>query len=178
MTTVNRPAESALVVIVPEVEDLVGSFRAQFDPSAVLGVPAHVTILYPFKTPSQLDSKVIDTLGNLFQHFEKFDTAFTGVRQLAEVLYLAAEPDLPFRRLTELVVSAFPETPPYEGQFAEVIPHLTVAQLNDRQRFQAVASEFEQRAAGHLPIGITVNEVTLLDNESDWWDVRCRFPLG
>jgi 2'-5' RNA ligase len=175
---VNTPAESALVVLIPEVEDLVGGFRAQFDPVAARGVPAHVTILYPFKTPSQLDDKLIQTLGKLFQQVSAFDAAFIEVRQLPEVLYLAPEPDLPFRRLTELVVSQFPETPPYEGRFSDMIPHLTVAQLKDRQQFERIAADFKQRSGGRLPIRSFVNEITLLANETGRWSVRRRFPLG
>lgn len=40
--------ESALVVLVPEAEALVKSFRDRHDPSAAAGVPAHITLLYPF----------------------------------------------------------------------------------------------------------------------------------
>ena len=40
--------ESALVVLVPEAEVVVKSFRDQYDPLAANGCPAHVTLLYPF----------------------------------------------------------------------------------------------------------------------------------
>jgi hypothetical protein len=44
---------SAVVVPVPEAEPRVGALRTALDPSAALGVPAHVTILYPFVAPAQ-----------------------------------------------------------------------------------------------------------------------------
>ena len=44
--------ETALVVEVPEAEPLVSQWRAQHDWSAQRGVPAHITILYPFAPPS------------------------------------------------------------------------------------------------------------------------------
>ena len=43
-----------------------------------------------------------------------------------DVAWLAPVPDAPFRRLTELIVSRYPDYPPYEGIHDEVIPHLTV----------------------------------------------------
>ena len=43
---------SAVVVEVPEAEPLVGAWRLRFDPVAALGMPAHVTLLYPFVAPS------------------------------------------------------------------------------------------------------------------------------
>ena len=46
--------ESALVILVPEAEPLVRPFRHRFDPSAALGVPAHITLLYPFIAPEQM----------------------------------------------------------------------------------------------------------------------------
>ena len=45
------PIESALVVVVPEAEQLVGPFREKYDPSAAAGMPPHITLLYPFKPP-------------------------------------------------------------------------------------------------------------------------------
>ena len=44
-------SESALVVLVPEAEGVVKPFRDLHDPSAAAGMPAHITLLYPFKHP-------------------------------------------------------------------------------------------------------------------------------
>jgi hypothetical protein len=43
-------AQSAIVVVVEEAEPVVGAHRLRHDPVASLGVPAHVTILYPLRT--------------------------------------------------------------------------------------------------------------------------------
>ena len=42
-------ARSALVVLVPEAEPLVAELRLVHDRMAARGVPAHVTVLHPFK---------------------------------------------------------------------------------------------------------------------------------
>ena len=39
--------ESAIIVPAPEVEPVVGPLRLQFDMGARLGIPAHITLLYP-----------------------------------------------------------------------------------------------------------------------------------
>lgn len=44
--------QSALVVLVPEAEELVAPFRAAYDAAAAAGMPAHVTILFPFASPA------------------------------------------------------------------------------------------------------------------------------
>jgi hypothetical protein len=50
-----RPDQSALLVPVPEAEPAVRAWRAQFDPAAAAGVPAHVTLLYPFLDREDID---------------------------------------------------------------------------------------------------------------------------
>jgi 2'-5' RNA ligase len=172
------PIESALVVLIPEAEVLVKSFRNQYDPSATLGVPAHVTVLYPFKSPPELTSEVIRSLEKLFSKSPGFSVSFSESRRLPGVLYLAPVPDETFRRLTEIVTRRFPETPPYGGQFIDIIPHLTVAQVSDPQKLEEVAADFERAAIVHLPIRANVREIALLDNESGRWKVRVRFRLG
>ena len=36
--------------------------RDRYDPSTKVGMPAHVTLLYPFKSPDEIDGLVFDTL--------------------------------------------------------------------------------------------------------------------
>ncbi len=41
--------ESALLLICPEAEQAVAAERARFDRAAQDGIPAHFTVIYPFK---------------------------------------------------------------------------------------------------------------------------------
>jgi hypothetical protein len=52
-----EPAESAVLVLLPEAEIAVASHRAELDAAAGLGVPAHVTVLYPFVPPARIDER-------------------------------------------------------------------------------------------------------------------------
>jgi 2'-5' RNA ligase len=141
-------------------------------------VPAHVTLLYPFKPPVEIDTQVIEALAKLFSSFQSFDTSFSRVKRFPGVLYLAPEPDEAFRHLTASIAKQFPEAPPYGGRFNEVVPHLTVADLNDSDRLDAVANDFETAAKGRLPIHAYVREVCLIDNQSGRWVARQRFVLA
>jgi hypothetical protein len=47
-------AQSAVLVPAPEAEPAVSHHRARLDRAAAWGVPAHVTILYPFVAPSAI----------------------------------------------------------------------------------------------------------------------------
>jgi len=57
---------SGLIVEVPEAEPAVARWRAQLDPLAAQGVPAHVTVLYPFLPVTEIDGQVRSRLTALF----------------------------------------------------------------------------------------------------------------
>ena len=174
----DSPIESALVILAPEAEPLVKPFRDRYDPSAAQGVPAHFTILYPFKPPSELTAAVVGTLNDLFLRFPPFTIALSELRRFPEVLYLTPRPTEPIKQLIQATAERFPETPPYKGEFAEVIPHLTIAQVNDSQRLNAITADFQRAAQDRLPLQVSVSEVTLMDNESGLWRVRAAFRLA
>src|SRR5512136_65957 len=153
------PIESALAVLIPEAEDLVEIFRKQFDPSAAIGVPAHVTILYPFISPDELTDDISATLRELFREIPGFTASFFKIQRFPDMLYLAPEPPEKFRQITEAVVKVFPDTPPYRGAFNEIIPHLTVAQVSDLKLLDKITVDFHETAKDKLPISASVDFV-------------------
>ena len=170
-------AESALVVLAPEAEPLVKDYRDQHDPSAALGVPAHLTVLYPFHPPA-LAPTVMARLAALFAEFAAFDYSLIELRRFPGVLYLAPEPEAPFRALTRRVAEAFPDYPPYGGKFADIIPHLTLAQLEDADRLETVAAHFHATCGPQLPLRLRAKAVALMDNDHGDWRVCATFRLG
>lgn len=107
--------QSALVILVPEAESLVGPFREKYDPSAAVGLRAHITLLYPFKLPDLVDWGVIDALNKCFECSAPFAFSLVAIRRFPEVLYLAPEASEPFRLLTLAICDRYPETPPMAG---------------------------------------------------------------
>jgi 2'-5' RNA ligase len=170
--------ESALLVLVPEAEVVVKSFRDKYDPSAAYGCPAHVGLLYPFKPPDEITQTDFDNLSRCFAPFKPFHFSLAVTRRFPGVLYFAPEPDEPFRRLTFAIWDCFPETPPYGGKYPDVVPHLTVAnQLADDQLDRIVA-ELKEASEGQLPISAVASEVALLDTKSGHWQVRATLKIG
>src|SRR5262245_61960339 len=158
--------ESALVLLVPEAEHLVKSFRDRYDPSAAAGVPAHITLLYPFKPPDTVDEAVLAWLHRCFQRFTPFRFTLAPIRRFIDgVLYLAPEPDEPFRQLVLAIWDQYPETPPYGGKWPDIVPHLSVARRNDQQQLDLIATAFAQPSRGRLPNLPTVGEVLLKHND-------------
>ena len=174
----SQQPESALVVLVPESEVLVGPIRERYDRSATLGVPAHITILYPFKPPREITPTVISTLQGLFRRFAPFPYALSELRTFPDVLYLAPKPSDPFITLTQVVADLFPETPPYGGAFPGIIPHMTIAHHEGGEQLDRLMAEIQPTIRSRPAIQATATEVTLLDNADGLWQVRTAFALG
>jgi 2'-5' RNA ligase len=172
------PIESALVLFVPEAEVLVKPFRDRYDPSAAAGVPAHITLLYPFKHPDEVDQTVLDDLSKYFRGRAPFRFSLAPIRRFPNaVLYLAPEPDEPFRQLTSAIWDRYPEAPPYSGKWTDIVPHLSVAWVKDERLLDRIADKFGQASQGKLPIHATATEVTLMEKRSGHWLIRTRFGL-
>jgi 2'-5' RNA ligase len=155
---VHRATQTAVIVTVPSAEHAVAPHRARFDPAADWGVPAHVTVLYPFVAPSEIDDRVIKALEAAVASVPRFEaTCHTTGWFGTDVLWLDPQPADPFRALTTAVVKAFPGHPPYGGEYADVVPHVTVAHRTDAQRLR----EVERDVLPHLPIHFAVTAAEL-----------------
>lgn len=171
--------ESAILVPVPEAEPVVGRLRAELDRSANRGVPAHVTVLYPFVPPEQITAAVIATAAAAVASVPAFDCRFASTGWFGdEVVWLAPEPAGPFSALTAAVHAAFPHYPPFGGAFAEVIPHLTIG---DRpEGGPAVLRGAEAQVLPTLPIRTRVSHAWLMTGTQspDSWRRRAIVALG
>ncbi|MEV6564751.1 2'-5' RNA ligase family protein [Streptomyces kronopolitis] len=169
-----RAGQTGLVVKIPEAEPAVRGGRERLDPGAREGVPAHVTVLFPFLRASRIDGAVRRVLTEVLAAQPAFTVRFESCRRFPGVLYLAPEPDGPFRQLTEAVAERWPEAPPFGGRFDEVVPHLTVAQGHD----EAALQRAEAALVGGLPVTARVSSVALLVHDGTRWHERASFPLG
>lgn len=139
MAELGTDRETAVLVPVPEAERVVSPHRSRLDGAAALGVPAHVTVLFPFVPPPSITPGVVDALAAAVATVSAFGCEFRATSWFGEdVLYLPPRPDEPFRALTRAVCAAFPGYLPYGGAFADTIPHLTIG---DRERGAAASRE-------------------------------------
>ncbi|MGH2922278.1 MAG: 2'-5' RNA ligase family protein [Gaiellaceae bacterium] len=164
---------TALIVAVPEAEPLVQEWRLRWD-NASLGIPAHITLIFPFVPVEGIGEELMGGLRELFAAQPSFAFSLARVARFPEHAWLAPEPNEPFRRLTALLAERYPEHPPYEGIHDEVIPHLTVVEGD-----MALQDKVDAALTPHLPIAAEVREVTLLlEDESGHWRPGEVFPLG
>jgi 2'-5' RNA ligase len=170
-------AESAFIIHVSEVEPLVSGLRAQFDSSAKMGVPPHITVLYPFMPPESITAEVIQDARRAVSSIQPFEFRLATIGRFPGVLYLAPEPSATFVELTNNLTRQFPEFPPYEGKFQVVIPHLTIADVDDSQASLAEARLLALMKQ-HDPVRAKCDALTLIENSSGSWTEKASIPLG
>jgi 2'-5' RNA ligase len=167
--------QSAVIVPVPAADPVVGPWRALYDRSAPLGVPAHVTIVVPFVPEPLLTDEVRTELAALTARTGPIDVRFGGFGEFPGVLYLEPDSDEPFRLLTRALVRRWPEYPPYGGQFGDdPVPHLTVGEVTDA----AVLSAMRAELAPALPIGAALSVAWLMTFDGARWNLAAELPLG
>jgi hypothetical protein len=135
----------------------------EHDWSAARGVPAHVTVLFPFAAGADVDEVA---LAELFAERPSFAFTLERVETRGGMVWLLPEPSRPFEELTQAVWRRWPEYPPYEGAHETVVPHLTVSETPIEVDLQ-------------LPIASRAGAVTLLEEQPNGtWTTRAAFSLA
>ena len=164
---------SGVVIRVPLPAPL-QRLRLADDAAAGLGVPPHVTLLFPFMPAAALAPPVRRALAEIAAAVEPFDARFGAVGRFPGIVYLVPEPGQRFTALTDAIATRFPAYQPYEGAFAEVIPHLTLV-----ESATAPLDDIADTAQRHLPFThrVSVMEV-LVEGPDARWRGHWRIPFG
>ena len=101
---------------------MVGRLRARFDPSAKVGLAAHITVLYPFVPPDQISKAVIARVSNVAQEHSPFAYSLNSIDRFANTLYLRPHPAEPFIDLVKGLVHHFPAYLPMEAGLIRSLP--------------------------------------------------------
>jgi len=102
-------------------------------------------------------------------HQEPFAYSLEAVRWFGRrVLWLAPSPAGPFKHLTELLADHF-ETPPWQGAFPEVVPHLTVGLAGDAG--DSSLAEAAEDLASKLPLPCRAGQVDVMVGDGADWTV-------
>jgi 2'-5' RNA ligase len=169
--------ESAIVISVPEYAPLLDRWRVPTVPVASQGVPPHVTLLYPWRL-APVSAADIVAVSAAVSGVPPFSLTFGTLGRFPGVLYLRPGPDTELRALTQRLAEAFPDTPPYGGQHADPIPHLTVAQADSEEDLARIDEDVARELASHLPLVLDVDKVSVIEQgDSGVWSVRAVIGL-
>ncbi len=166
--------QTAIIVPVGAAEPIVGRWRTRFDPATAAGVPAHVTIIYPFLPELELDEDVVRDVRRLVARHPSFTVTFAECGQFPDVLFLVPDPDGPFRCLTADLFGRWPDAPPYGGLITDPVPHLTITHGASPRK----AAEAEADVTARLPFTCLIQEAWLIGFDGTRWARRASLPLG
>lgn len=169
-------SRTAVVIEVPEAESIAGAWRRDLTADGALGMPPHVTILFPF---IPLDEFVADDLARLravAARHRIFDFALSRTAWFGDdVLWLAPEPAPGFHHIIEDVATTFPALRPYGGAHDVTVPHLTLGASDDTAALKAAAIKVEAL----LPVHAKARALAIFAETADGrWARRHVIPLG
>ena len=149
------------------------AIRRRHVPVATLGVPPHVTILFPFIPADGLDAGIRTTLARIAGRRRAFDVAFRHCAWFPDALYLQPTPARPLGELIADVSGAFSALPPYADprlRAGDVEPHLTVA-IGDRASLEPLLPHLTPE----LPVAGRARALSVIVEGTDGrWGLRWR----
>jgi hypothetical protein len=165
--------QTGLVIPVPAADALLASVETRHPGTVRKGVPAHVSLLYPFVGAAELDERVSQALGELVGEHEPMPIELAECYRRGGFVALRPDPIEGLIELTGKTRDLWPDVVPYEGVYGDVEPHLTVALRASEQ----TAVTIEQEVTAQLPISAELREVWLVAFEGRW-RLRSRFEFG
>jgi hypothetical protein len=131
--------ESSLIALVPAADGLIGEWRSQHDPSAGLGVSAHITVAAPFLEASLITPVVLEQLGVIAAAHDELRVSFDRVAHLPGAVALLPADSRGLDRLTAALLRTWPDLEPALRTGRTRPYHLTIACTDDLQLFKEIA---------------------------------------
>lgn len=125
--------ETALLILPPrEVQVFSYPLREAYDSEAAGSqLPAHITLLYPFVPPDQIEA-TIPRLERLLKKCAPFELTLDRYGRFEGTIFLEPSDPQPVLQLHEILAEAFPEYPIYGGEHGpDLHPHLTIARFEE-----------------------------------------------
>lgn len=169
-----EPSDDTALIIRVELPAALAALRLRNDANAADGIPAHVTLLYPFAAPASIDDGVLGVVADIVAGHAAWSIVLGERRRWPDTLYASVEPEAPVRALQADLAAAFPTLPLYGGSYP-FTPHVTISE-GPGALDPAVSAD---PAWGDLPFAWEADAVELIVHGEDGrWHVARRFPLG
>lgn len=173
-----RDGLTGLVMPVPAADHLLSVVERRHPGAVRPGVPAHLSLLYPFLPTTDLEdiaanSSVKATLAALFAAQPPISTQFRRCRRRDGFVYLLPDPATELEKLTAAVRGHFPQITPYAGRYQDVGPHVTVAMGASADSADAI----ERDVNALFPVTAELSEAWLVAFQGQW-SLRDRYPFG
>ena len=168
--------ETAVVLVVEPHGGPLTEIKARFNaPSIASGMPVHLTVLYPFVSPSELNDGVYATVAAVASRHGELAFALSTISQFpGGFVCLDPDPAAPVDALMADLWAAFPDYPPYGGEIVRPHPHVTVGKADPAADAPDLATTIEHVIRDHRPYHYTVAALTVMarDDAGAWRPLR------
>ena len=167
------PSEATALIVRVALPHRLEALRMRSVPDAVEGLPAHVTLAYPFAEPAAIDDALLALVAEVVARHASWTLRLVERRRWPDVVYAGLEHEAPAVALQAELAETFPSLPIYGGTIDVFVPHVTIAEG------QAVNDPAVDADPGwdDLPVSLAVDEVELIVRSDDRWHVEGRFQL-
>ena len=123
---------TAVVIVAPhEVQAIAVPILRRYSPTSLIRFRPHITLMFPFVAFGKLDDACAK-LHIVCREIPPFEVTLEGYGEFPGVIYMKLASTTPVTEVFHKLYAAFPDYPPYEGQFgSELAPHVTVARFDD-----------------------------------------------
>jgi len=170
--------ESVILIPVQRADPIVRKWREKYDAVALHGIPAHITLLFPFQPPNEINTQTIEKLKQVFVNVKQFAFFLEKINTFPFVIFLEPSARSMFIILTKEIIRAFPKYPQYGGKFRSITPHLTVGQLSSEQKIDSIKKRIVKDIQNKLPIKSKAEEAWLMIKNNTEWSLKHRFPFS
>jgi 2'-5' RNA ligase len=168
------PSEATALILRATLPPRLEALRRRCVPDAVDGLPAHVTVAYPFAEPGSIDEAVIGRIAEVVARHAPWTMRLVERRRWPDTVYVSVDPEAPAIALQADLAAAFPSLPIYGGTIEVFVPHVTVAE-GPSVHDPAVDAD---PGWDDLPVTGAVSEVELIVRSGvGRWTVERRFPM-
>lgn len=174
---------SLVIVRVLEVEPYVANLRARFDPAALRGLGAHVTLLHAALPRGGIDPAMKIGVAAIAAASAPFAFEVTRVARFPATVYLAVEPAVPFENLHQRLTALAPARSAGHRPRRDFVPHISVVRQGsgadpaDRAVREA-EGELGEALARRGPVRCVCLEIVLLEDSTGTWRPVQSFALS
>lgn len=169
------PSERSAVIVRARLPGRLERMRRESVGDAAAGVPAHLTMLYPFVEPDRLGFAVRERVAAVAARHRPFDYQLAARAVWPDTVYVRVEPEVRFVTLQGDLARAFPGFPIYgtDASF-EFVPHVTIGEGEGIARTTDV-----HPAWADLPRAGRASSLEVIARGDDGrWRLIWRVPLG
>ncbi|MFW6282150.1 MAG: 2'-5' RNA ligase family protein [bacterium] len=174
----NEKIQGSIICFFPDNEiDGLEKFRKKYIKSPGKAVPFHITLMYDFLLPHEIDKSVINKLNSIAKSIPKFNFYAKPLSSFPanKVLYLSPSPVTPIEELTEKLYNTFPNYSYKKRGFP--IFHMTIALGNPIEETQDIIKEYFQQF-GEEPLALKAGSIGIYINKANEWIKYLSIELG